>query len=117
MVEISIRALGACWKLLAAAGLLTAATFALAPAAACGQESGEIWTYVPDPHTPIAIDANTLAVNSQNQTATFSGHVVVVVDGAFRMRCIRLVVHYRNGGRQPAIDRIDCEPDYVHLID
>lgn len=104
-------------KQLAPAGLLAATALAFPPTVASAQDPGTIWTYIPDPHTPVAIDADTLSVNSRNQTATFSGHVLLS-DGWVRMHCIRVIVYYDNSGSTLGqVYRIECEPDYVHLID
>jgi lipopolysaccharide export system protein LptA len=103
-------------KRLAPAVLLAATAFVLAPAAASAQDPGT-WTYIPDPQRPVAIEADTISVNSTTHTATFSGHVLMI-DGWVRMQCTRLVVYYDSGGHTLGqVDRIECEPHYVHLLD
>ena len=71
-----------------------------------------------DRQDPVRIRSDRLSVSDRNQAATFSGHVVVT-QGAARMQCARLVVHYhyeRPGGHG-VMDRFECKPDYVRLVD
>lgn len=70
-----------------------------------------------DSRTPISIQADSLSVSDQNKTATFSGHAVVT-QGAVRMQCALVVVHYRSAGpdRHGVLDRFECEQDDLHLI-
>lgn len=101
-------------KALAPAGLLAATALAFTPAAASAQDPGT-WTYIPDPHRPVAIEADRISVNSTTRSATFSGHVLMI-DGWVRMQCTRLVVYY-DRPTLGQVDRIECEPRYVHLLD
>lgn len=95
---------------------------AIALAAAFGLFSRPSWAqdrsiFFQDPQTPATISADRLSVSNRNQTATFSGHVVVT-QGAARMRCASLVVHYQSDGpdHHSMIDRFECKQDYLHLI-
>src|SRR5262249_60517614 len=71
-----------------------------------------------DRRDPVDIRADNLSVSDQNQTATFSGHVVVT-QGAARMQCARFVVHFHYEGPDGhgVIDRFECKPNYVRLDD
>ncbi len=64
------------------------------------------------------IQADSLSVSRRSETATFSGHVVVT-QGAVRMQCARVVVHYHSEGpgRHGVVDRFECKPDYLRLVD
>jgi lipopolysaccharide export system protein LptA len=69
--------------------------------------------YFPDSWEQVDIHADSLSVSDRNQTATFSGHVVVM-RGALRTECARLLVHYHSEGtRHGVIDRFECKPDYM----
>jgi lipopolysaccharide export system protein LptA len=73
--------------------------------------------YYPDQRKVLTIDARSVSVNDQDQTATFSG--AVVTNGIDHRRCASLIIHYYSGGpgNRGGIDRIECVSDYVHLID
>jgi lipopolysaccharide export system protein LptA len=58
----------------------------------------------------VAINADSLAVDDADKTATFTGHVVIA-DGATRMTCSRAVIWYRGTtAHDSSIDSIACEP-------
>src|SRR5262249_58899040 len=64
---------------------------------------------------PLRIWADSLSVSERNRTAIFSGHVVVT-QGAARMQCARLVVHfhYKGSDRRGVIDRFECKRSEEH---
>jgi lipopolysaccharide export system protein LptA len=94
---------------------------AISLAAALGLFSRLSWAqdrstvYQLDPWQPLTVDARSLSVNDRNYTATFSGDVVVT-QGAVRMRCASVVIHWEPD-RHNLIDRLECDPNYLHLID
>jgi len=67
---------------------------------------------------PVTIYADCLSVSNWNKAAIFSGNVAVT-QGAVRIRCARVVVHYRSEGpgRHDMVDRFECKQDYLHLVD
>lgn len=71
-----------------------------------------------DQRTPVTIQADSLSVSDRNKTATFSGNAVVV-QGAARIRCAKVVVHYHSDGpdHHGVVDRLECKQDYLHLVD
>jgi lipopolysaccharide export system protein LptA len=74
-----------------------------------------------DPRTPVTIHADSLSVSARNKTATFSGNTVVT-QGAARVRCARVVVHYHFDGadHHGVVDRFECKQgkqDYLRLAD
>jgi lipopolysaccharide export system protein LptA len=73
--------------------------------------------YFPDSRDPVSIYADSLSVSDRNKTATFGN--AVVTQGAVRMRCASLVVHYHSEGpdRRGVIDRFECKPHYLRLAD
>lgn len=68
----------------------------------------------PDSSEPIEIEADTLLLDQNANTATFVGNVVVV-QGGTRMKSDRLVVHYRNEGETQGeqIRQIDATGNVV----
>jgi hypothetical protein len=103
---------------------MTRLVLAMSLAAALGLFSRLAWAqdqnafFYQDSREPVNIQADSLSVSDRNKTATFSGHVVVT-QGAVRMQCARVVVHYHSEGpdRRDVIDRFECKPDYLHLVD
>jgi lipopolysaccharide export system protein LptA len=93
-------------------------------AAALGLFSRVSWAqdqsafFYQDSREPVNIQADSLSVSRRSETATYSGHVVVT-QGAVRMQCARVVVHYHSEGpdRHGVVDRFECKPDYLHLVD
>jgi lipopolysaccharide assembly outer membrane protein LptD (OstA) len=97
---------------------------AICLAAALGLFSRLSWAqdrstvFYQDPRTPVTIHADRLSVSDRGKTAIFSGNAVVT-QGAARMRCARVVVHYHSegSGRPGVVDRFECQQDYLHLVD
>lgn len=80
------------------------------------QDRGAV--FYQDPRTPVTIHADSLSVSDRNKTTTFSGNIVVT-QGAARIRCARVVVHYHFDGadHHGVVDRFACKQDYLHLVD
>jgi hypothetical protein len=97
---------------------------AMSLAAALGLFSRLSWAqdrstvFYQDPRTPVTIHADRLSVSDRDKTAIFSGDAVVT-QGAVRIRCARVVVHYHSEGpgRHGVVDRFECKQDYLHLVD
>lgn len=89
--------------------LASLALLAAIPSAAWAEPGVKIWH--PSAGTErVAIDADSIAVNDADKTATFTGHVVIA-EGATRLTCSRAVVHYRGTtATNSSIDGIACEP-------
>ncbi len=105
-------------KMLAGLALL------LLPLSAQADDEGGTIGFKTDPDAPIEIEADTLEVEQNAQTATFIGNVVAV-QGAIRLRSDRLVVTYaRKADGSPSggdgtggteITRIDAKSN-VHVM-
>lgn len=99
-------------------------TLFLAPFSAHAEEESSPIGFQADPDAPIEIEADTLEVEQNTQTATFIGNVVAV-QGAIRLRSDRLIVTYaeksdgastdEDGTGGTEITRIDAESN-VHVM-
>jgi lipopolysaccharide export system protein LptA len=92
--------------------LLTVAAFAIVPAFAMAQRPS-VSFFHPDPHFPIEITADHLAVKKSDNTVLFEGNVLLLQrDLDLRLHCSRALVWYdadSPSDHRDAIRRLDCE--------
>jgi len=104
--------------------MIVGITLLLAPFSAYAEDGQTPIGFKTDPDAPIEIEADTLEVEQNAQTATFIGNVVAV-QGTMRLRADRLIVTYaRKDGTTPSatdtsggteITRIDAKSN-VHVM-
>ena len=112
--------IGRLGKLMMAAGI----ALLLLPFGAQAQDDDSPVGFKTDPDAPIEIEADTLEVEQNAQTATFIGNVIAV-QGAIRLRADRLIVTYAqkadgapssdDGTGGTEITRIDAKSN-VHVM-